>query len=247
MNPSLKIILTAIIALAAGLSIACWSPDPATSAELTATKTQATAEAASSELPPPDHGSKLTQTAPTLPSVPNHAAPEDRPLEDQRWCQAWALDNLEPHVYAEFAKLDTEMMGDLDRTVWRARLKDNNPKRGNYPDGLPTYDHGQSKPRSMEWSDMVGTCRMYWSEPLNETNDDRRNIQFEAECKRNLMNLADSEWDDLASDAVRNEHHAAYEIPNQYVQVPKWLNISGGELLAMADPPYELLVLQRRV
>ena len=40
--------------------------------------------------------------------------------DDQRWCQAWALDNLKPHVYAEFAKLDPAKMDDLDRTVWRS-------------------------------------------------------------------------------------------------------------------------------
>ena len=42
-----------------------------------------------------------------------------------RWCKAWALDNLEPITYTEFIDLDPRTMDDLDRTIWRERLKNN--------------------------------------------------------------------------------------------------------------------------
>ena len=57
--------------------------------------------------------------------------------DDQRWCQAWALDNLKPHVYAEFVKLDPERMDDLDRSVWHSRLPEVS---------LPTYDYEYGPP-----------------------------------------------------------------------------------------------------
>ena len=42
------------------------------------------------------------------------------PLQDgQRWHQAWALENLPPHAYAEFVRLRPGRVADLDRTVRR--------------------------------------------------------------------------------------------------------------------------------
>ncbi len=162
--------------------------------------------------------------------------------EDQRWCQAWALDNLKPHIYAEFAKLNPDTMDDLDRTIWRTRLENNSTSVNRpFSTNPVTYDHDYRDFPHDGWTNLVGTCWMYWSEPLGMTNADQRNVQYEAECKRNLMNLADSEWDNLASAAVRHDDTAAYEIPNQYVRVLKWLDMSGQELLEMSEPPYELL------
>ena len=160
--------------------------------------------------------------------------------EDQRWRQAWALDNLKPHVYAEFAKLDPAKMDDLDRTVWRKRLKQNS----NYSylsEGMPTYHHESNLPKPNSWANRVGNCWMYLSEPLSKANADRRNQQYAATCHRRLMQHVDSQWDELASDAVRNDDTAAYEIPNQYVRVLKWLDIPGQQLLEMDEPPFELL------
>ena len=42
--------------------------------------------------------------------------------EQMRWCRAWALDNLEPIVYAEFLHIDPRNMDDIARTIWRERL-----------------------------------------------------------------------------------------------------------------------------
>ncbi len=119
----------------------------------------------------------------------------------------------------------------LDRTVWRPRLKG--------PSNLPTYGYGMSK--NAEWENVAGTCWMYWSEPLNQANAGQRNLQYEAECLRQATARADSQWDKLASDAVRNSHHAAYEIPNQYVRVLKWLDTPVQQLLNMDEPPHGLL------
>ena len=42
------------------------------------------------------------------------------PLQDgQRWHQAWALENLPPHAYAEFVRLRPGRVADLDRRVRR--------------------------------------------------------------------------------------------------------------------------------
>ena len=139
--------------------------------------------------------------------------------DDQRWCQAWALDNLKPHVYAEFAKLDPAKMDDLDRTVWRSRLPEVSLRKQTITSQL---------------------CWMYWAEPLSKANADQRNQKHEAECLRNLLQHVDSEWDKLASTAVRYDETPAYKIPNQYVQVLKWLDTPGQELLEMDNPPYEL-------
>ena len=54
---------------------------------------------------------------------PTADQPSQQFTEDQRWCQAWALDNLEPLVYVSFLELDPLNMDDIDRTIWRARLR----------------------------------------------------------------------------------------------------------------------------
>ena len=157
------------------------------------------------------------------------------PSEDQRWCQAWALDNLKPHVYAEFIKLDPQTMDDIDRTVWQTRINGNSPR---WP---ATYDHDYRENASTDWSTIAGNCWMYWSEPLSTANADRRNYRYEAECYQQLMQRIDAQWDHLVLSAVQYENDGAYEIPNQYVKVLTWLDIPGSELLKMDEPPYELL------
>ena len=122
-------------------------------------------------------------------------------------------------------------MDDLDRTTWRPRLKG--------PSHLPTYGYGTPKPAN--WESIAGTCWMYWSEPLNEANADKRNLQYAAECLNAAAQRADSEWDKLAQAAVQYDDSAAYETPNQYVRVLKWLDTSGSQLLTMNEPPYKLL------
>ena len=164
--------------------------------------------------------------------------------EDQRWCQAWALDNLQPHIYTEFAQLNPDTMDDLDRTIWRTRLENNSPSVNRpFSTNPVTYDHDyrDSSMDPSNWATMVGTCWMYWSEPLSVDNADRRNVQYEAECKRRLLEGVDPEWGNLAQKTFSGNDPTAYEIPNKHVQVLKWLNMTGHELLKMDEPPYELL------
>ena len=165
-------------------------------------------------------------------------AGKETPSEDQRWCLAWALDNLKPHIYAEFAKLDPRTMDDLDRTVWRPRLKGNSPH--GYYQTLPTYSHGYHVPKPTSWANMVGTCWMYWSEPLSETNADKRSFQYEAECLRRVARDVDATWERRTSAAASYET-PVYEIPDQYVRILRWLDTPGHELLDMDEPPYEVL------
>ena len=82
---------------------------------------------------------------------------------------------------------------------------------------------------------------MYWSEPLNKTNADKRNYQYEAECLRHVAERAESQWATLADVAVRYDDTAAYEVPNQYVRLLQWLHTPGRKLLKMDEPPHELL------
>ena len=219
MNFSRKIILTVAIALVAGLSIACWSPDAPTQEKSQATKPPAAVEITDGKRSSADRKGEQMETVSAFPSLANDTPPEEQRSEDQRWCQAWALDNLKPHLYAEFAKLDPAKMDDLDRTVWRSRLPEVSLRKQTITSQL---------------------CWMYWAEPLSRANADRRNQKHEAECLRNLLQHVDSEWDKLASTAVRYGEPPAYQIPNQYVLVLKWLGTPGQELLEMDKPPYEL-------
>ena len=221
MTFSRKIILIAAVALAISLGTACSFFDATPEVNHKTAKPTATGEATNSALPP-ENGAANN-------AVATQPRPSKQTLqEDQRWCQAWTLDNLKPHVYAKFVKLDPERMGDLNRTVWRSRMPSSS---------LPTYlyEYGPRKPINSQ------LCWMYWSELLSKANADQRNQQYEAECHRKLLQHADSRWDKLASAAVREKDTTAYEIPNQYIRVLRWLDIPGQELLEMDEPPHELL------
>ena len=63
---------------------------------------------------PVQHQPRSTRTEPT----PLNEA-DQKLTEDKRWCQAWALDRFDPHVYFEFAKLDPANMDDLQRSLER--------------------------------------------------------------------------------------------------------------------------------
>ena len=212
MNFSRKIILIAAVALAISLGAACSFFDAPPEVNPQTAGPTATIEATNSALPTKDVAANN--------AVATQPRPRKQTLQDdQRWCQAWALDNLKPHVYAEFAKLDPAKMDDLDRTVWRSRLPEVSLRKQTITSQL---------------------CWMYWAEPLSKANADQRNQKHEAECLRNLLQHVDSEWDKLASTAVRYDETPAYKTPNQYVQVLKWLDTPGQELLEMDAPPYEL-------
>ena len=50
----------------------------------------------------------------STPKGPPQLTEADQTLaEKRRWCKAWALDNLEPIVYAEFLQLDPLNMDDI--------------------------------------------------------------------------------------------------------------------------------------
>ena len=148
----------------------------------------------------------------STPKGPPQLTEADQTLtEKRRWCKAWALDNLEPIVYAEFLQLDPLNMDDIDRTIWQDRLR------------------GDS------------SCyRLYGSEPLNASNADRRNEQFKLKCLSNIAGLVDFQWEQHAEAAYERGNPTAHEIPNQYVRIMRWMHLSGEELLDMEEPPHEL-------
>ena len=55
----------------------------------------------------------------TSPSQEGARIPAD---EHRRRCSFWALNNLQPVVYSEFAQLNPGTMDDLDRILWRSNL-----------------------------------------------------------------------------------------------------------------------------
>ena len=149
----------------------------------------------------------------STPKGPPQLTEADQTLaEKRRWCKAWALDNLEPIVYAEFLQLNPLNMDDIDRTIWRDRLRN----------GRSCY-------------------QLYGSEPLNASNADRRNEQFKLECLSSIVGLADHQWEKHAEAAYERGNPTAHEIPNQYVRIMRWMHLSGEELLDMEEPPRELL------
>ena len=225
MNLACKIGL-ATVAIAANLTIACNFFDAEDAANTTPSPTrieQATpaidATSHISDVPSPTlHLDPDRQPGrPSLSSTPTEPTPlteaDQKLIEDKRWCQAWALDNLSPLVYLEFAKLDPTNMDDFQRTVWRERLSSSSGK----------------------------TCMVYGAERLSKANAHKRNHQYEGDCLSGLVQAADRQWPILADAAVRYDDTAAYDIPNQYVRVLRWMHLTGDQILDMADPPSELL------
>ena len=236
MNLPSKIISTVVIALAIGMSIACSSSD-----ETPLSNEPTNTSAATAAAPP----TPTVQPSRHLAVKPTHArrswtySSNSNLPEDQRWCLAWALDNLRPHVYAEFRQLDPATMDDLDRTVWRERLR--RPNYGQqYRGSIPTFDHDYNVSDTTSWTTLVGTCWMYWSEPLNKANADKRNLQFEAECLTKIAEEVDDTWERRTSRAA-NYGVPVNEVPDQYLRVLKWLHTPGEELMKMDEPPYETL------
>ena len=249
MNLTCKIGL-ATAAIAATLAIACnffesndavnTTPSP-TRIEQTTPAIDATSHISDAPSPtlrldpdrqPVQHQPRSTRTEPT----PLNEA-DQKLTEDKRWCQAWALENLDPHVYFEFAKLDPANMDDLQRTVWRKQLASSGANTD-----LPTYRQEASHPMPIGGDDKnEKTCRVYWAEPLSKANADKRNRQHETGCLYGLALEADRKWAELAQAAVRGGDTAAYDIPNQYVRVLRWMHLTGDEILNMTEPPSELL------
>ena len=249
MNLACKIGL-ATAAIAATLAIACnffdsndavnTTPSP-TRIEQTTTAIDATSH--TSDVPSPtlrlDPDGQPGR--PSLSSTPTGHTPlteaDQKLTEDKRWCQAWALDNFDPHVYLEFAKLDPANMDDLQRTVWREQLSSSGAHTR-----LPTYRQEASHPTPIGGDDRnEKTCRVYWAERLSKANADKRNRQYQGACLFGLVQAADRQWAKLAQAAVSGGDTAAYDIPNQHVRVLRWMHLTGDQILDMADPPSELL------
>ena len=133
-----------------------------------------------------------------------------------RWCKAWALDNLEPLAYVEFLELDPSDMDDIDRSIWHNRLREANL-----------------------------TCAMYWREPLSKQNAHLSNVNYRTLCLKSLTESADQLWSRfaaVAADPLRDrEDNPAYDVPNQYVRILRWVHLTGDELLAMDERPHQLL------
>ena len=162
--------------------------------------------------------------------------------EHRRRCRFWALNNLRPIVFQEFARLDPDNMDDLDRILWRSILHPH--------DHLGFYDnddaHGNDIP-SLQPKDPGIYCRDYWAEPLGSGNADLRNHGFETQCRRRLEERIIGRYSQLANAANHKEDNdLVYETANQYVRVLRWLDMSGDELLESDRPPYVILQEQSR-
>ena len=168
---------------------------------------------------------------------------DDRVFDEEhlRRCDFWALNNLDPIVYMQFADLDPNTMDDLDRALWRSKL---NPEGslGYYPASTGTETGSNMFPRK------PGVyCRDYWTEPLNETNADLRNEEFESGCRSGLGKAIIRRYDRLQDWAnTAPEKGLIYRTPNQYARIMGWLEMSGNDLLDAENPPYRILEDQSR-
>ena len=158
--------------------------------------------------------------------------------EYRRRCQFWALEELDPLVYAEFAKLDPKSMDDLDRILWFSKLN---------PEEHWQYDDSDDAP--YQWP----FCHEYWSEPLNSGNAHLRNYRFERDCRNYLGNNITKAYGILTGEANSSLANEAdnqgspedtdlvFQTPNQYVRLLQWLDLSGEDLLNSDNPPYRIL------
>ena len=177
-------------------------------------KIQQQSEPAHQPHQPPADAQQIKPTADrpiAQPQTPDAHKADPKFHEQMRWCKAWALDNLKPVTYTEFLRLNPRTMDDIDRTIWRDRIRDDQ------------------------------CSQLYGSEPLNAGNADKRNEQFRNECLGNLVHEADYQWERLADAAYERNNPTAHEIPNQYVRIMRWMHLSGEELLGMDEPPHKFL------
>ena len=173
-------------------------------------------------------------SANTSPSQEGARIPTD---EHRRRCSFWALNNLPPVVYGEFAQLIPGTMDDLDRILWRSILSGNG-HLGYYHDDPAAEDNGSPLlPRNPGIY-----CRDYWAEPLNRSNAHLRNHGFETECRFRLEDRIVGQYQRLR-DGVHNDvdNELVYNTPNQYVRILQWLDLSGDDLLNAEEPPYRTL------
>ncbi len=162
--------------------------------------------------------------------------------EHRRRCQFWALNNLQPVVYSEFASLNPDTMDDLDRILWRSKIHGNS-NLGYYDDDPePAGEPSLLLPR-----DPGIYCRDYWAEPLDRGNAELRNQGFEAECRFRLEDRISNRYQRLR-DWVHNDddNELVYQAPNQFVRILDWLDLTGDELLEANIPPYQILQTQSR-
>lgn len=160
--------------------------------------------------------------------------------EHRRRCRFWALNNLQPVVYSEFAKLNPDTMDDLDRILWRSKIHGNSHWGYYDEDAVPTPDGSLLLPRNPGIY-----CRDYWAEPLNRGNAELRNKGFEAQCRFRLEERIANQCQRLREWVHSDEdNELVYQTPNQYVRILEWLDLSGNELLDADPPPYRILEVQ---
>ena len=189
-----------------------------------------------------DDSSREQDTGRNTDRVSRDPAPSRRgtriPLDDEnlRRCRFWALNNLQPVVYSEFAKLNPETMDDLDRILWRSQLH-RNARLGYYDDNFADSQHGAELfPREPGIY-----CRDFWAEPLNRSNAELRNQEFEPLCRSKLQARIKNRYSRLADAASYQDNALVYDTPNQYMRVLEWLDLSGGDLINSDQPPYRIL------
>ena len=161
--------------------------------------------------------------------------------EHRRRCQFWALNNLEPAVYEEFAELNPDSMDDLDRILWRTKLNPGN-RLGFYDDDSAG---GGEAALLLPLPEIY--CRDYWAEPLSRSNADLRNHGFERSCRWNLEIHITQQYRRMV-EAVNyredKDNELVFQSPNQYVRILQWLDTSGDELVDSDNPPYRILAEQ---
>ena len=162
------------------------------------------------------------------------------PVDDEyrRRCRFWALNNLQPIVFNEFSKLNPDNMDDLDRILWRSKL---NPEN--------SLGYYKARVRGSNYimlysGDSATYCRDYWAEPLNRVNAELRNHGYEGSCRFRLAQRIEHQYNHMAETTKYREYEdkeLVFQIPNQYVRILQWIDLSADELLDSDNPPYRIL------
>ena len=169
-----------------------------------------------------------TPTPTVVPAPEAASAARLRSRNDLTRCDYWAMDHLGGIKYARFATLDPARMSDIERALWG-------------------QDLGREWAAPIYLSNVSKWCKDYWSEPLSESNADKRNEQFRADCWENLDRAAEDfntrmgDYIRRAEESSQGDMFAPRTAVNQYVRIMNWIDITGRELLALPEPPHELV------
>lgn len=190
---------------------------------------------------------------PTATAVPKPTATpvssefvQERRAEYITRCKHWALRNLRPVEYSKFEHLDPHEMTDLERVLWGSVIVNKSEviTVESYYSNSRNYGDFRFQADHIEW------CQDYWSEPLDESNKNKRNHEASKISCSIYLTRKGVEWEERAENGFDNFGREGMSpvIVNQAVRILNWMDISGESLLTAEEKPRDLVqrVWERR-